>query len=124
MRMPLTPKRLSCLATSAPLAGSSGGLVIPKGYPPNPATSPGTPASPEAVASPLLALFAQCDSGRLGSQERRSSRDCGSAPPALSTARRGEADSHPPRSCQLSLRPPVGASAHSLRRTTTCRGSP
>jgi hypothetical protein len=30
----------------------------------------------------------------------------------------------PPRTCQLSLRQPVGASAHSLRRTTTCRGSP
>jgi hypothetical protein len=29
-----------------------------------------------------------------------------------------------PRTCQLSLRPPVGSSAHSLRRTTTCHGSP
>ena len=49
----LTPRALSLLAASAPRAGSGGGRVTRKGYPANPATSPGTPASPEAVASPL-----------------------------------------------------------------------
>src|SRR5207248_7350179 len=34
MRGPLTPKDLSFLATSAPRAGSSAGLVMRKGYPP------------------------------------------------------------------------------------------